>query len=152
MRLLRNTIWFVFAGLWLAIAWLLVSFGLCLTVVGIPFAFQALKIAGFVLFPFDHALVKTPDSGLREVNAVGNFIWVVLAGWWLALLHLVAGLVLMVTIIGLPFGMGLLKMIPITFAPFGRETVSASDPAAADAAEMFRLPAHPQFRNPRPAH
>lgn len=152
MRLLLNAIWFVFAGLWLAILWVLLSVALALTIIGIPFAWQAIKIADFVLWPFDRALVKVPGSKVREANAVGNVFWIVLVGWWLALAHLILGVLLIVSIIGIPLGLGMFKMIPITFAPFGREIVPLRPGAPAAPGRGYTLPTRWELRGPRAAH
>lgn len=127
MRFLFNLIWLLLAGWWLAVGWVLVSIALTLTIIGIPFAVQAIKIASFVLWPFGRTVVERPDNDLRTLGAVGNVIWIVLAGWWLALLHLVTGVLLFITIVGIPLALADFKMIPITFAPFGREIVPEHD-------------------------
>lgn len=151
MRLVLNAIWFVCAGLWLAIAWLLVSVGLALTIIGIPFAAQTVKIASFALWPFDRMLVKLPASARgRELSAIGNVVWIILAGWWLALVHAIVGIALVGTIIGSPLGIGMLKMIPVTLAPFGREVVPL-DAGAAPAADRVQMPTRWSLRHPSPS-
>src|SRR5690606_29628331 len=97
-----------------------------ITVIGFPFGVQAWKLAGFVLWPFGR--VAVPVEGRSENwNAVGNVIWLVLIGWWLALAHVVFGLVLCFTIIGIPFGVQLFKMTSMAMWPFGRTIVDARD-------------------------
>jgi len=153
MRLALNAIWFVFAGVWLAILWVLVSLGLLLSLIGIPFAWQSLKIAEFALWPFGRALVKRPQPAAPELNAIGNVVWIVLAGWWLALVHLIVGVLLIVTVIGIPLGLGVFKMIPITFAPFGREVVRLHAGGPGPVRHAFALPQRWQLRGsgfPRP--
>ena len=124
MRAALNVVWLVLAGWWLALVWLLVSLGLVLTIVGIPFAAQTAKIAGFVLWPFGRALVTRADANLA-LSGIGNIAWIILAGWWLAIVHVGAGIALVVSIVGIPLGLGAFKMVPVTFAPFGREIVES---------------------------
>ncbi len=121
MRLIGNIIWFVFAGLWLAIEYFLVGILMCILIVTIPFGLQAFKLGSFALWPFGKTLIKRPDAGAP--SAIGNVIWVILAGWWLALSHLVTGVLLCITIIGIPLGLGNFKLIPVSLLPFGREIV-----------------------------
>src|SRR4051812_44456343 len=103
MRVLLNVIWLVLSGIWMAIAYLLAGVLMCITLIGIPFGLQAFKLAGFALWPFGRALVRRPDRH-RGVNAIANVLWFVLAGWWLALGHVFTGVLLCVTIIGIPLG------------------------------------------------
>jgi uncharacterized membrane protein YccF (DUF307 family) len=135
MRLLLNIIWFVFAGLWLAIAYLFAALLMFILIITIPFALQALKLAAFALWPFGRTVVKRPDAGAPSF--IGNVLWLILAGWWLAIGHVVTGLALCLTIIGIPLGLGNFKLIPVSLWPFGREIVpieqadaSAITPAA----------------------
>ena len=121
MRLVLNIIWLVFAGIWAFIAWLLAALVMAILIVTIPFAIQALKIALFSLWPFGRTVVKRPDAGIPSL--IGNVLWLVLCGWWLALIHLFSGIALCVTIIGIPLGLGNFKLIPISLWPMGREIV-----------------------------
>jgi uncharacterized membrane protein YccF (DUF307 family) len=121
MRLIGNILWFVLAGLWLAIGYLFAALVMFILVITIPFALQALKLALFALWPFGRTAVKRPDAGAPSL--IGNVLWLVLAGWWLALGHIVTGIVLCLTIIGIPLGLGNFKLIPISLWPFGREIV-----------------------------
>ena len=126
MRFILNILWFVLAGIWLAIGYLVAGVLLAITIIGIPFAVQSFKLAGYALWPFGRALARTNarHTGLR---AVGNVLWFVLAGWWLALVHVAVGVVLCITIIGIPLGVGSFKMAGAALAPFGREVVKISD-------------------------
>ena len=121
MRLIGNILWFVLAGLWLAIGYLFAALVMFILVITIPFALQALKLALFALWPFGRTAVKRPDAGAPSL--IGNVLWLVLAGWWLALGHIITGIVLCLTIIGIPLGLGNFKLIPISLWPFGREIV-----------------------------
>ena len=121
MRLIGNILWFVLAGLWLAISYLFAALVMFILIITIPFGLQALKLAAFALWPFGKTVVKRPDAGAPSF--IGNVLWLILAGWWLAIGHLVTGILLCVTIIGIPLGLGNFKLIPISLWPFGREIV-----------------------------
>ncbi len=127
MRLLGNVLWFVFGGGIIAgLSWLLWGVVLALTVVGIPFAFAAFRIAGFAFWPFGRELVDARSVGEERIlgTALANFLWVVLAGIWLTIGHVVVGLSLCLTIIGIPFGLAHLKLASVSFAPLGKRVVS----------------------------
>ena len=126
MRFILNIIWLVLAGIWLAIGYLVAAVLLAITIIGIPFAVQSFKLAAYALWPFGRALVRTNTrhTGLR---VVGNILWFVLAGWWLALEHVIVGLLLCITIIGIPLGIGSFKMAGAALAPFGREVVDLGE-------------------------
>ena len=128
MRLILNIIWLVLCGFWMAIGYLLAALLMFILIITIPFALQALKLAVFALWPFGKTLVKRPDAGVG--SAIGNVIWLILAGWWLALGHLLTGAALCITIIGIPLGLGNFKLIPVSLWPMGREIVPVDDPAA----------------------
>lgn len=126
LKIILNIIWLVLAGWELAILYAIAGVAMMITVIGFPFGVQAWKLAGFVLWPFGR--VAVPVEGRSENwNAVGNVIWLVLIGWWLALAHVVFGLVLCFTIIGIPFGVQLFKMTSMAMWPFGRTIVDARD-------------------------
>ena len=127
MRLLGNVLWFVFGGGIIAgLSWLLWGVVLALTVVGIPFAFAAFRIAGFAFWPFGRELVDARWVGEDRIlgTALANFLWVVLAGIWLTIGHAVVGLFLCLTIIGIPFGLAHLKLASVSFALLGKRAVS----------------------------
>lgn len=127
MRLILNIIWFVLCGLWMAIGYTLAAVVMFILIITIPFGLQALKMASFALWPFGRTLIKRPDAGAPSV--IGNVIWLILAGWWLAIGHIVTGILLCVTIIGIPFGIANFKLIPVSLWPFGREIVPIDDVA-----------------------
>jgi uncharacterized membrane protein YccF (DUF307 family) len=125
MRTLGNILWFLLAGIWLAIGYALCGVLLCLTIIGIPFAIQAFKLASFSLWPFGREVVPGRGSGsLLEV--VVNLLWLVLFGWELCLAHLVVGAVLCLTIVGIPFGVQAFKLSVLALWPFGREVVEST--------------------------
>jgi len=121
--LIGNILWFVLAGLWLAIGYLAAALVMFILIITIPFALQAVKLAAFALWPFGRTVLKRPDAGAPSV--IGNILWLILAGWWLAIGHLVTGILLCITIIGIPLGLANFKLIPVTFTPLGREIVDA---------------------------
>jgi uncharacterized membrane protein YccF (DUF307 family) len=124
VRLILNVIWFVLAGFWLALAYLLAAIVCFVLIITIPFGLAALRIAGFALWPFGRTIVHRPGAG--AASAVGNVIWLILFGWWLALGHLITGIALCVTIIGIPLGLANFKLIPVSLTPLGREIVATS--------------------------
>ena len=122
MRLLLNLIWLLLAGIWLALSYLFAAVLLTITIIGIPFAVQALKLAGYALWPFGRSLIQSPGRN-KSLSAIGNVLWFVLAGWWIFLEHLVTAVLLCLTIIGIPLGIGNFKMAAAALTPFGREVV-----------------------------
>ena len=126
MKTVLNVIWLVLAGLWLALGYLLAAILLAITIIGLPFAKQSLKLARYALWPFGWALVESPNR-MRTLSAVGNVLWFVLAGWWLALIHLVSGIALCLTIVGIPLGIADIKMAGAALVPFGRSVVRAHE-------------------------
>ena len=121
MRLILNLIWFVLAGLWLAIAYVLAGIVAFILIITIPFGFAAFRIAAFTLWPFGRRIVRRTDAGAG--STIGNIVWILLFGWWLALTHLLTGIAMCLTIIGIPLGLGNLKLIPVSLTPLGREIV-----------------------------
>jgi uncharacterized membrane protein YccF (DUF307 family) len=128
LRLLLNIIWFVVAGLWMAIGYVVAALICFVLIVTIPFGIAALRIAVFALWPFGKTVVKRADAGIGA--GVGNLIWIVLCGWWLALAHLISGIVLCLTVIGIPLGLGNFKLIPVSLLPLGRDIVSVDQARA----------------------
>jgi uncharacterized membrane protein YccF (DUF307 family) len=142
MRTIGNVLWVIFAGIWLAIAYFVAGLVLCVTIIGIPFGVQAFKMAGFALWPFGYTVVTKPSSGVLDV--VFNVIWLILFGWEIFLMHLVAGLVLFVTIIGIPFGIQAFKLSVLALWPFGRTVVHADDISGTET--VVAVPAYPSTR------
>ncbi|MCX5341568.1 YccF domain-containing protein [Streptomyces sp. R-74717] len=125
VQLILNVLWVVFCGFWMALGYLLAAIICFVLIVTIPFGIASLRIAGYVLWPFGRTTVERPDAGAP--SCVGNVIWLVFAGWWLALGHLITSIPLFVSIIGIPFGWANLKMIPISLMPLGREVVTTDE-------------------------
>ena len=122
MRFILNVLWFIFgSGFVLALAYGIASLICFALIVTIPFGVAALRLASYSLWPFGHTLVSKPSAGLA--SGLANVVWVVVAGWWLALAHIVAGIAQCVTIIGIPFGIANFKLVPAAFWPLGRQIV-----------------------------
>ena len=121
MRLILNVIWLIFGGLWLALGYLLAALICFVLIITIPFGFAALRIASYALWPFGRTIVDKP--GPRPGALIGNVIWVVLFGFWLAIGHLVSAVAMAVTIIGIPLALANLKLIPVSLVPLGKEIV-----------------------------
>jgi uncharacterized membrane protein YccF (DUF307 family) len=125
VRLLLNILWFVLAGLWLAIGYAFAALICFILIITIPFGVAALRIGMFALWPFGRTVVRRPDAG--AASAIGNVLWFVLCGWWLALGHLISGVLLCITLIGIPLGLANFKLIPVSLTPFGRDIVSVEE-------------------------
>ncbi|HLU58133.1 MAG TPA: YccF domain-containing protein [Pseudonocardia sp.] len=128
MRTALNVIWLLLCGIWLAIGYVLAGVICCLLVVTIPFGLAAFRIADFTLWPFGRRLVRRADAGVPSV--IGNVVWIVVAGWWLALGHIATAIALAITIIGIPLALANLKLIPVSLVPLGRVIVDSDDLAA----------------------
>jgi uncharacterized membrane protein YccF (DUF307 family) len=121
MRTLLNVIWLLLCGVWLAIGYALAGVVCCILIVTIPFGLASFRMADFALWPFGRQLVKRADSGVA--STIGNIIWIVVAGWWLALAHITTALALAITIIGIPLALANLKLIRVSLVPLGRVIV-----------------------------
>lgn len=122
MRTVGNVLWLVLAGWWLALGYLVAGVLACILIVTIPFGVQAFKLAGYTLWPFGRVVVPRAD-GDPALGIVGNIVWIVLFGAELAFAHLVAGAVLCLTVVGIPFGVACFKLVPLALVPFGKEIV-----------------------------
>jgi uncharacterized membrane protein YccF (DUF307 family) len=121
-RLVLDVVWFVLHGWLLALAYLLAGLVACLLIVTIPFGIACFRLAGFAAWPFGRTTVRAPGAG--AASALGNLLWFLLVGWWLALVHVVAGIAYCVTIIGIPFGIALFKLALVGLFPLGKQVVS----------------------------
>ena len=121
MRLLLNLIWLIFGGLVLALGYAIAALVMLILIITIPFGIAAGRMALFCLWPFGRTLVRRSDAGVASV--IGNVIWFLLAGWWLALGHLITGVLMCITIIGIPLGLANFKLIPVSITPLGRDIV-----------------------------
>jgi uncharacterized membrane protein YccF (DUF307 family) len=121
MRVILNIIWLIFGGLYLALGYLLAALICFILIITIPFGFASLRIASYALWPFGRTIVDKP--GPRPGALIGNIIWIVLCGFWLAIGHLVSAVAMAITIIGIPLALADLKMIPVSLMPLGKEIV-----------------------------
>ena len=123
MKVVLNLIWLALAGVWLAVGYVLAGLVNVVFIITIPFAIQSFKLAGYALWPFGRVVVQRPGAD-AALSLLGNVIWFITAGIWLALAHVLTALVLMITIIGIPLGVANLKMAGLALAPFGKQIVS----------------------------
>ena len=126
VSLLLNLIWIVFGGLWMAAGWIIAAVFMAITVIGLPWARAAFNIAAYTLLPFGQKAVSRtqynghPDMGTGPLGVLGNVLWLVLAGWWLALGHLITAIMLAITIIGIPFAWAHVKLAGLALWPIGK--------------------------------
>jgi len=126
-----NILWLLLGGVWMAVGWVVAAIIMAITIIGLPWARAAFNIAIYTLLPFGQRAVRRDlltgqsDFGTGLLGLIGNLIWLVLAGWWLALGHLATAVVLAVTIIGIPFAWAHLKLAGIALWPIGRAIVPA---------------------------
>jgi uncharacterized membrane protein YccF (DUF307 family) len=124
LRVIGNILWFFLAGLWMAIGYVIAGIVMCILIVTIPFGIASFRIAGYALWPFGRTVVVNPQSGAPSV--IGNILWFILAGLWIAIGHIVTGVLLCITIIGIPFGIASFKMAALAIMPLGKEIVPIS--------------------------
>ena len=135
MSLLLNVLWIVCGGFYMAVAWIVAAFIMAITIIGLPWTRAAFNIALYTLLPFGQKAVSraevtgAEDLGTGLFGMLGNVIWLVLAGWWLALGHLITALLLALTIIGIPFAWAHLKLAGIALWPIGKMIVPVDTPA-----------------------
>jgi uncharacterized membrane protein YccF (DUF307 family) len=129
LRLLLNVLWLITGGLWMAAGWVLAGVLMAVTIIGLPWTRAAFNIAAYTLLPFGHravsrsAVTGRDDLGTGSLGMIGNILWLILAGWWLALAHLINAILLAITIIGLPFAWAHLKLAGIALWPIGKTIV-----------------------------
>ncbi len=121
MRLILNVVWLVLCGLWMALGYLVAGIICCILIVTIPFGLASFRIAAYALWPFGRTVVDRRDAG--AASTIGNVIWFLFAGLWLAIGHVLTGVALCITIIGIPLGVANFKMIPVSLMPLGKEIV-----------------------------
>jgi uncharacterized membrane protein YccF (DUF307 family) len=119
MRFILNVVWLVFGGLFLALGYAVAGLVCFLLIVTIPFGIAAFRMANYALWPFGRDVVRRPEAG--AASAIGNILWVVLFGWWLALGHIATAIAQFVTIIGIPLGLANLKLVPVSLFPLGAQ-------------------------------
>ena len=121
MRLVLNIIWLVLSGFWMFLAYLLAGVLLCIPIITIPWAIASFRVGLYALWPFGHTIVDKPGAG--GGSFLGNVIWVIFAGIWLAIGHIVTGVAMCLTIIGIPLGIASFKLVPISLMPLGKDIV-----------------------------
>ncbi|MGF7122332.1 YccF domain-containing protein [Rhodococcus sp. TAF43] len=121
MRILLNIIWLIFGGLWLALGYFLAGVIMCILIITIPFGIASFRIGVYALWPFGKTVVDKPTAGVGSL--IGNVIWLILAGVWIAIGHIVTAVAMAITIIGIPLAIANLKMIPVCLMPLGKEIV-----------------------------
>ncbi|MEU1627788.1 YccF domain-containing protein [Streptomyces sp. NPDC020096] len=129
MKTVLNVIWLLLCGIWMAIGYAVAGIVMFVLIITIPWGIAAFRIAGFALWPFGRTAVVRRDAGVGSF--LGNLVWLILAGIWLAIGHIVTGIALCLTIIGIPLGIANFKLIPISLTPLGREIVPTDRPFAA---------------------
>ncbi len=133
LTLLLNGLWIAFGGLWMAAFWLLAAVVMAISIIGLPWARAAFGIARYTLLPFGHRVIRrrdwTGEAGIGDgpLGMIGNLIWLALAGWWLALGHLITAAGLLVSVIGIPFAWAHIKLAALALWPIGRVVVAEAD-------------------------
>lgn len=133
VSLVLNVFWLVFGGLWMAVAWLIAGVVMAITIIGLPWTRAAFNMGFYTLLPFGQKAVSRAvhtgeeDLGTGPLGVLGNIVWLLLAGWWLALGHLLFAIVLAITIIGIPFAWAHVKLAGIALWPIGKMIVPADD-------------------------
>lgn len=122
LRLILNVLWFIFFGWTLGLAYGIAALICFILIVTIPFGVASLRLAVYAIWPFGRTIESRP--GVHIASGIANILWLVLAGWWIALVHILAGIAQCVTIIGIPFGIANFKLVPAALWPLGREIVT----------------------------
>ena len=128
MKTLLNLIWLVLAGFWLAVGYAVAGIICCVLIITIPFGIASFRIAAYSLWPFGRTIVDKRSAGAGAL--IGNLIWILVAGWWLALGHLTTGIALCLTVVGIPLGVANFKLIPVSLVPLGKTIVPTDRPFA----------------------
>jgi len=128
MKTILNIVWLVLCGFWLAVGYTVAGIIMCVLVITIPFGIASFRLAAFTLWPFGRTLVPKPDAGTGSF--IGNVLWFLLAGLWMAIAHVVTGVLLCITVIGIPLGIADFKLAAAALAPQGKDIVSTDDPRA----------------------
>ncbi|MCG7634513.1 YccF domain-containing protein [Gordonia McavH-238-E] len=121
MKTILNVIWLVLCGLWMAIGYVVAGIICCILIITIPFGIASFRMASYALWPFGRTVIREPTAGVA--STIGNVIWIIVAGLWLAIGHITTGLAMCLTIIGIPLGIASFKMVPVSLLPLGAEIV-----------------------------
>jgi uncharacterized membrane protein YccF (DUF307 family) len=138
LRVIGNVLWLVLAGFWMAMAYVAAGLVQMATIIGIPLGVQSFKMAGYALWPFGRVIVDRPGAG-AATSCVGNMVWFALSGVWLAAAHLLTGVILCLTVFGIPFGIASFKLARFALWPFGRVIVPADSVARDGSAVYLRI-------------
>lgn len=122
MKFIGNIIWFVFGGLLIALQYVIASFLLFISIIGIPFALQTFKLAGLALWPFGKKIIPRENNS-ETISVLLNIIWFLVGGIWISVTHLLFGLFFFITIIGIPFGRQHFKLAGLALTPFGKKII-----------------------------
>jgi uncharacterized membrane protein YccF (DUF307 family) len=128
VKIILNLLWLVLCGFWLAIGYVVAGVVMCILIVTIPFGIASFRLAAFTLWPFGRTLVPKADAGAGSF--IGNVLWFLMAGLWMVVAHVVTGVLLCVSIIGIPLGIADFKLAAAAIAPLGKDIVSTDDPRA----------------------
>ncbi|MDZ8170896.1 YccF domain-containing protein [Microbacterium xanthum] len=128
MRFVLNVIWLVLSGFWMFLAYLLAGVLLCIPIITIPWAIASFRVGLYALWPFGRTIIDKPGAGVGSF--LGNVIWVVFAGIWLAIGHITTGIAMCLTIIGIPLGIASFKLVPISLMPLGKDIVDVDETRA----------------------
>lgn len=121
MKTILNVIWLVLSGFWLFLGYALAGIIMCVLIITIPWGIASWRIGVYSLWPFGKTVMDKPTAGLGSL--LGNIVWVILAGIWIAIGHILSGIALCITIIGIPFGIANFKMVPVALMPLGKVIV-----------------------------
>ena len=146
VRTLLNIIWLVFGGFWLALGYFAAGVLFCILIVTIPLGVAAFRMGSYALWPFGRTIVDKPGAGGGAL--ILNIVWIVLAGWWIALGHVVTAVAQAITIIGIPLAIANLKMIPVSLMPYGKDIVP-TDQVTAGMHLVYAAPRYPAPASPR---
>lgn len=135
MRTVLNIIWLLLSGIWLALGYAVAGIVMFVLIITIPFGIASFRLAFYVLWPFGRTVISRPGAG--AVSLIGNVLWFLLVGLWMALAHVALGIALCLTVIGIPLGLGNFKLALVALAPLGKEIVSTRDPRAAAGVVSF---------------
>jgi uncharacterized membrane protein YccF (DUF307 family) len=128
MKAILNIVWLVLCGFWLAVGYVVAGVVMCILIITIPFGIAAFRLAAYALWPFGRTVVPKPEAGAGSF--IGNVIWFLLAGLWMAIAHVITGIALCLTIIGIPLGVADFKLAAVAIAPLGKDIVRTDDPRA----------------------
>ncbi|MGJ9373194.1 MULTISPECIES: YccF domain-containing protein [Nesterenkonia] len=126
MSTILNVIWLVFGGLWLALGYFLAGIICCLLIITIPFGLASFRIGAYALWPFGRTIVDRSPRGAGLFTTIGNVIWVLVAGIWIAIGHVLTAIPMFISIIGIPLGIANLKLIPVSLMPLGKVIVTSN--------------------------